>query len=327
MGRIALVTGASGFIGRVLARALHERGYAVRGLMRTAVAGPWDECVCCDLSSGTLSPALLEGVSVVFHLAGNAHAERPMGQDEDALHEATTVRGTRVLLDAVRNAGTRSFVFFSSVKAMGEGTQGEWDESMTPRPTTPYGRARLAGEQAVSEAGRITDLHVCNLRLPMVYGPGGRGNLPRMIRAIDRGRFPSLPETGNRRSMVHVDDVVQAALLAAGDVRARGQTYLVTDGSAYSTRDIAVLIYMALGKRPPNLTVPWTLLHAAARTGDWLGSVRGKRVLFDSTVLEKLMGSAWYSSRRITTELGYQPTKNLRDGIEAMVATYRQAGK
>jgi len=94
------------------------------------------------------------------------------------------------------------------------------------------------------------------LRLSMVYGPTRKGNLPRMIEAVTKGRFPPLPETGNKRSMVHVDDVVQAAMLAAERPESVGQTYVVTDGPPYSTRQIYECICEALGRDAPKWHVP-----------------------------------------------------------------------
>lgn len=78
------------------------------------------------------------------------------------------------------------------------------DKDWPGEPATPYGRAKRAAEDAVLEAGAKYGMHVVNLWLAMVYGHGGRGNLERMARGIRAGWFPPLPETGNRRSLVHM---------------------------------------------------------------------------------------------------------------------------
>ena len=94
-------------------------------------------------------------------------------------------------------------------------------------PDTPYGRSKLAAEELVLHGGYVPEPVV--LRLCMVYGPQAKGNIEKMIEAVRRNRFPPLPEMGNRRSMVHVQDVVQAAVLAG--------THPAAVGQAYSTRE------------------------------------------------------------------------------------------
>src|SRR2546426_7006349 len=155
------------------------------------------------------------GCDIVYTLAGKAHALKEVRGDED-VYRAINTEGTRHVLEGAVAIGARAFVLFSSVKAMGEGGSRCLDESFDGQPETPYGRSKLEAERAVLEIGRRTGIHVTCLRFPLVYGPGDKGNLFRMIAAIDRGVFPPLPELGNRRSMVHVVDAVRAAVLAAG---------------------------------------------------------------------------------------------------------------
>src|SRR5207247_903710 len=160
-----------------------------------------------------------------------------------------------VIKEAV-DAGVQRFVFNSTVKEMGEETRGCANELDGVAPTTAYGESKLEAEQLVLETGKHNGLHVVCLRLPMVYGPGHKGNLVRMIAAIDRNRFPPLPEVGNHRSMAHVENVVSAALLAANNTTASGQCYIVTDGRPYSTHELYALICRALGKPVQTWSVP-----------------------------------------------------------------------
>ncbi len=274
-----------------------------------------------DLSRPDTLGGACTGVETLFHLGGYAHA------DDDAataasLHWQVTVEGTRALLAEAARASVRRLVYLGSVKAMGEGGPACLDERGEMRPVTAYGRAKLEAERLVAEAGR-QGMSVCVLRLPLVYGRGSKGNLPRMIAAIDQGRFPPLPEVHNRRSMVHVDDVVRALLLAARRPEASGQTYIVTDDQTYSTRQIYELICRALGKRTPRWTFPLGTLQWAAKGGDLIGRVRKRPFFFDSATLEKLTGSAWYSSRKIARELSYRPACTLQSALPGMVDEYR----
>jgi len=325
-----LVTGATGFIGRRLIDALRIRSdIAIAVLARDTshVASLWPDGAVTAHAGDVTRPeglyAIVSGVDTVFHLAGYAHAIADTPEEEERMHQHLTLAGTTAMLESAKRAGVRRFVFVSSVKAMGEGGEGLIDESQVAAPTTSYGRAKRAAEEQVLEAGLQTGMHVAILRLPLVYGTENKGNIPRMIAAIVHQRFPPLPEVGNRRSMVHVDDVVQALLLVADKPEANGQIYLVTDGNTYSSRDIYLAICRALGKKPARWVVPAIVLRAMARVGDLFRRLFGFRLPFDSDVLNKLLGSAWYSDVKIRRELGYRPRHTLESALPEMIAQYR----
>jgi len=145
----------------------------------------------------------------------------------------------------------------------------------------------------------------------------------RMIAAIDRGWFPPLPETGNRRSMVHVDDAVQALMLAADTAAAVGNIYLVTDNQIYSTRQIYEAICGALAKPIPRYSVPAWCMSLAAMAGDLVRMTTGVNVPLTRAALRKLRSSACYSAEKIRRELGYQPLYTLYSALPEMVAAYR----
>ncbi|MHB8727668.1 MAG: NAD-dependent epimerase/dehydratase family protein [Sulfuricaulis sp.] len=322
-----LITGATGFIGRRLVTALLNRKTTVYALVRDIVRiDPWRQAAVTarsgDLGKVDSLTDVCMDVHTVFHLASCGEEPEP-GGGEDA-HWRVTVEGTRHLLEAAARSGVKRFINVSSVKAMGEGGEACLDEASPATPVSSYGRAKLEAEGLVLEACRKHGMHVCNLRLPLVYGCDNRGNIWRMIAAIDRGRFPPLPEIGNKRSMVHVDDVVQALLLAADNPAANGQTYIVTDGREYSTHQIHAAICKALGRLPPRWTIPMGLLRMAGRLGDAIGSIRGRDFVFNSGVLNKLTGSAWYSCRKSETELGYRPRFFLDDGLREMTDEYKR---
>jgi len=321
-----LVTGASGFIGRHLVERLVRDGHMVRALVHTP-ALDWPagvEVIAGDVRDPQAMKAASAGCETVYHLAGKAHALTEIRGDEDAYRTINT-DGTRHALEGAVAGGAKAFVLFSSVKAMGEGGNRCLDESFDGSPETPYGRSKREAERTALEIGRRTGIHVACLRLPLVYGPGNKGNLFRMIAAIDRGIFPPLPELGNRRSMVHVADVVQAAMRAAETPAANSQCYIVTDGRAHSTRELYERICRSLGKEIPAWHVPVWALRALAVAGDAIGKLAGKRFMFDSDALDKLIGSAWYSSSKILRELGYKPTHSFEDALPEMIAWYRTA--
>ena len=323
----ACVTGANGFIGRYLIERLLRGGCAVRALVRDGSRRlDWPRCVevvVGEVSDASLMKTAAVGCDTIFHLAGKTHALSEVGQDESA-YRSINVDGTRNVLEGAVAGGARRFVLFSSVKAMGEEAPECRDESSLAQPLTAYGRSKLEAERIVMDFGRRTGKHVACLRLPLVYGPGVKGNLFRMIAAIDRGVFPPLPDLGNRRSMVHVVDAVQAAMLAVGAPAASGQCYIVTDARSYSTRELYELICRMLGKPIPRWHVPLWTLKTLGKAGDAIGKISGKRFLFDSDALDKLIGSAWYSSDKIARDLGYRPSVTFQEALPDLIAWYRK---
>lgn len=312
-----LVTGAAGFIGGHLRSSLLRDGVAVTGLARRCpVDIGWRVGDLADASSMLVA---CSGMNTVIHCAGHAHAFAALHQADVGLHWQVNFEGTQRLVHMAGQAGVRRFVFLSSVKAMAEPGDQCADENLPGKPETAYGQSKLAAEQAVISAGGRYGMHVVNLRLAMVYGAGGRGNLERMGRLVARGLFPPLPETGNHRSLVHVDDVVSAMRVVAADDRANGRTYIVVGREAPSGRALYDALRQVQGLPPCRWTVPTVALRLAAKTGDGLEKLLGRRLPLDSEALDRLLGSAWYSPARIERELGWKARVSLLDGLSEML--------
>lgn len=308
-GGTALVTGASGFIGHRLLQP------GDRALVRAADNMP--NSVIGDLLDPASLVAACNGIDTVFHCAGYAHAFS--SSDPDA-HWRINFEGTRNLLQAAGAAGVKRFVFLSSVKAMAEPGDECVDEDWPGEPVTHYGRAKRAAEDLVLEAGAKFGMHVVNLRLAMVYGRGGRGNLERMARGIQSGWFPPLPETGNRRSLVHVNDVVAAMRLVADVAAANGRTYIVAGPRAYSGREIYDAIRAAISPAPTlRWSVPPRLLRAGGVVGDAFGVLLRRSLPLSSEAVSRLLDSACYSPARIERELGWRAQVGLAEGVREML--------
>jgi nucleoside-diphosphate-sugar epimerase len=184
-------------------------------------------------------------------------------------------------------------------------------------PDTPYGQSKLDAEELVLRGNYIDDVTV--LRLCMVYGPGAKGNILKMIKTIKAGIPFLLPEFNNKRSMVDVRDVVSAAVLAAESPQSKQQIYIISDGNAYSTRQIIDAIYRALGKSRWPFAIPSSIFTILAKTGDIIGKVRGRRFIFDSDALNKISGSAWFSSKKIENELNFRASFSLETSLQQMI--------
>lgn len=316
--RVTLVTGASGFVGRRLCERLQRERAHVIAIGRQAKKGPWDEFREADLSTGRIEADLCRGADIVFHLAGKAHAVSERS-GEATEYEPVIVEGTRSLVDAARRNGVETFIYVSSVKAMGEGNPvglplAPMDESWPYTPQSAYGAAKIKAEAIVHESGFA---HAVVLRPTMVYGPGEKGNLPRMVEAVRRGGFPPLPDTGNRRSMIFIDDVVEYLFRAATLPVAAGKTYIVTGPDAPGTRALYDAIREGMGMPPQTVSIPYGLLRFAATLGSFGAFFLRRRLPLDLETLRKLTASAWYSGEKARRELAYEPKQSVLDWLRA----------
>ncbi|MDP9179009.1 MAG: NAD-dependent epimerase/dehydratase family protein [Gemmatimonadota bacterium] len=314
--RACLVTGAGGFIGRVLCSRLEEMGVRVYRLSRKASGR---DAISADLGRDPIVGLNDARPDVVFHLAARVHIVDD-GHDADGEHTRVTVEGTRDLLRVAANAGAGVFVFFSTCAVMPDGSASAIDETSPPDPTTPYGRAKLHAEDLVLKMNGVEGMRTVCIRLPMVYGPGHKGHLARMIRAIDRGVFPPLPDYAGKRSLIHVEDAARAAILVAERPEAAGKVYIVAEPHAYSSREIYQLILRSLGRRPPRWHVPRALLASSAVVADFGERVTRRKLPFNSAALSKLSRNAVYSAARIERELGFTTERSFATAARDLVA-------
>lgn len=237
-----LITGANGFVGQTVSRALLRRGDRVTGVVRrpqTAAEGAREWLLDTEDFAGIDQrwPVALN-CDAVIHLAARVHVMHETLTDPLAAYRATNVEGSLRVAAAARRAGARRFVFVSSIKAMGEASAGrpiaETDE---PAPSDAYGISKLEAERALFEYGRAAGLEVVVVRPPLVYGPGVRANFLQLMNAVAKGIPLPLGAVTARRSLVFVDNLADALVHCATDPRAAGETFHVTDGRDLSVPD------------------------------------------------------------------------------------------
>lgn len=324
--RTVALTGATGFIGAALLPALVPQCARLRLLTRARTGGiAGCEMVRGDFEDAAALEALVRGADVVLHLGGYAHAASKPSPLEIERHRRINLQGTQDLFRSAAVAGTRRFVFVSSVKAGGEDAHDCLDESNARTPADPYGRIKRETEEWLLEHGARAGVEVCILRPALVYGPGVKGNLAAMLHTIDRGRFPPVPETHNIRSMVCVQDVVAALLAAAARPEAAGQMCILSDGENYSTRRIYTAMAAALGRPVPSWTLPAGALRVLGRIGDAGEFLLRRSLPFNSTLAARLLDSACYRSVQAERVLGFQPRYRLEDVLPEMVSVYRDS--
>jgi len=293
---VSLITGATGFIGRKLADVVDGE---IRVLSREK-RSDYDTIVC-DLQSEVIPDHALNNVNTVFHLAGFAHDMRDANKISD-LYYKVNVSATVQLANLAVKSGVKRFVFVSSVKAGGNPPLGTCANEKDQKNTEDvYGKTKREAELRLLEIGKESGMHVSIIRPSLVYGPNVKGNLKLMLSGVERGWFPPLPETGNRRSMIHVDDLVRAILLVAEDKRANGEIFIATDGTPHSSREIYSAICNIAGKPIPKWSVPKFLFNLIALTSP---KIKYK--------VDKLLGDECYSSGKLEA-LGFKSQKTLKD--------------
>jgi len=325
MNRV-LVTGATGFIGTHLVRALRRAGASVAALdLDVSKAGsPADgvDWIQGDIFDAARLASAARGADTVIHLVAKTH-DFSAGEDREDEYRRINVTGTRNLLEACDREAVRHVVYFSSVKAMTEEAEGILDESCPPQPTTAYGRTKLEAEETLRQFGLEHGVRTTTLRFPLVYGPGNKGNVYRMIEAVDRGRFVVIGRGDNRRSMVYVENVVEATLAVAGRLDLAGDTYIVTDGTDYSVRELYEAIARGLGRRPLPFGLPLFAAKLLARMGDAGGRITGRTLPFNTGALSKLTGELRISPERLRRDAGFVPRHRLPEAIGETIRWYR----
>lgn len=265
MSGAALVTGATGGLGRVLVERLLAEGRAVTALGRNRAVGALLErqgarFVAADLCDPTAAVPL-EGVDTLFHLAA---LSAPWGP-ESAFH-AANVEATQRLLDSARAAGVKRFVHVStpSIYARPRDQIGLSEGSpLPPHLATAYARTKLVGERAVL-AAHDGAMHTMALRPRAIIAPHDTALLPRLLRAADKGAMP-LPRGG--RALVEPTDArdVVDALLAAErcSAEAGGQAFNISGGTPVLLRDLVGEVFAALGKPVRLIPLPAHLVLGA----------------------------------------------------------------
>ena len=302
-----LVTGASGFVGQALCRALIKRGYAVRGAVRqeAAVLPPGiEKIVVGPIDGNTDWSDALQGIDIAIHLAARVHVMHEKSSDPLSEFRKVNVEGTGRLAKSAAAAGVRRLVYVSSIKVNGEATRDKpFSEKDEPHPQDPYGISKREAEQALQKISVETGLEVVIVRPPLVYGPGVGGNFIRMLGWIKKGIPLPLGSVKNRRSMVYVENLADALIRCATHPEAANETFLASDAETVSTPELIRKLSEKMGVKPTLFALPLPLLRL-------LGKLAGK-----SAEIERLAGSLEIDSSGIREKLGWQPPFGTDEGL------------
>ncbi|MDA9870783.1 NAD-dependent epimerase/dehydratase family protein [Gammaproteobacteria bacterium] len=314
MSQSWLITGSSGFVGRALLTRLatfNQRPPLLRLLERRPTEPPTVFQSCAgDLGDPQSLRRACEGIDTVIHLAGIAH----VGSAASAEARAINLDGSLSLLRMAIDAGVRRFVFLSSTLSSDQSIQ--------------YGRDKHAVEEALLAAAAAGSIEVVILRAVNIYGVGMRGNIAAMIRLISSGVLPRLPKLTNRLSLVGVDDVVSALLLAATlDSPADPSALMaklairvtLTDGCTYEINAIEKSIYDAVERSPSHWRLPVVLLFAASAMAELLEKLRIFRSGIGLRTYRNLTRDNLFDNHSAKAELGFEPSTTFFAQIDKLV--------
>lgn len=308
----ALVTGATGFVGRPLVADLAAHGIATRRALRSPADGA-DDAVVGDIGPTTHWSHALAGIDAVVHLAARAHVLREEVQDPEPLFMAVNAEGTRRLAEAARDAGVRHFIFISSIGVHGMSSEQALHAGSPLQPVTPYGRSKLAAEQALEQIAASSTMRVTVLRPPLIHGPGAPGNLQRLMGAVRRGLPLPLGGVHNRRSLLGVQNLCSMIRSCLASTGSGIERYTVSDGEEISTAELIRLMAQGMQRKPRLLPVPPALLRLA-------GSMLGRR-----QQIEQLCGSLVVDNTQFSQRHGWRPEVRPHEGIVQMARAFNNA--
>jgi len=311
------ITGATGFVGCSLIRRLLQENVQIAAAVlegeETGHLSPEAERVTvAPLSESSDYAAALEQAHIVIHLAARVHIMHDTASDPLQEFRKVNLHGTELLARQAAKAGVRRFVFVSTIKVHGEETHLPYREDSPLAPLDPYGISKLEAEAALKRVAAETGLEVVVVRSPLVYGPGVKANFRQLMRIVSFGLPLPFASLENRRSLIFVENLVDALACCVTHPRAAGQTFLLSDGEDVSTPELIRRVASLLGRSSRLLPCPPPLLRLAGR------------FLRKSPAVERLLGSLQVDSNKIRKELGWVAPFTLQQGLATTVEWFKK---
>ena len=312
-----VVTGASGFVGRSLVAHFTHRQRPFRAIVRAhdpSFAPKPNVYAVGDLDGATDDEldAVVAGAAAVVHLAGRAHVMRELTDNPQAAYAAANVTATERIARAAVRAGVRRFVLASTVKVNGEASPHgrPFRPDHPPDPRDAYARSKLDAESVLVAVAAETMASIV-LRLPLVYGPGVKGNFARLLDEIARKRLLPFAAIRNRRSVLYVANLVEAIEAALDAVRPLSGVHFVADAESVSTPGLLTAAGIALDAPARLIAVPVALLEL-------IGAISGR-----AATVRRLIATLEVDSSSFTAATGWRPRHSLADGLAATASWWR----
>jgi len=256
-------------------------------------------------------------VEVVVHAAARVHVMNEEATDPMAAFRLVNVEATLNLARQAADAGVRRFIFISSIKVNGEGTEpgAAFTADDLPAPVDPYGVSKFEAEMGLRYLAESVPMEIVIIRPVLVYGPGVKANFLNMIRWLQRGLPLPLGAIDNKRSLVSLDNLIDLIVTCFDHPLAANQTFLVSDGEDVSTTQLLCKIGRALGQRVFLLPVPVGLMSCVAR------------LLGKGAIAQRLFGSLQVDIEKNKRLLGWTPPVTLDRGLSAAVQPFLESRK
>lgn len=326
--KVAYVTGGTGLLGSHLIERLLTEGYRVRALVRETSDTSFLESLGVELVRGDITEAPerlkegMAGVTHVFHCAAHVDDHGPRGKMVDI-----NVNGLRNVLEAVREAELRRFIFVGSLVVYGAADQVDVDESSPFVETGDnYNHTKIECERALREFVRKTGLPAVVLRPPYMYGPRDRQFFPRVCKSLRDGKWAYVGGGTAPFTLACVLNVVEACLLAAQCDEAMNEAFIITDGESITRRELVGILCDEMGYEPPVKSVPRAVARALCPVFE------GAAKLFRSKNPPRINRFLYkFAATRLTFDiskaervLGYKPKSPTRDSLRTAAAWFRE---
>lgn len=262
-----LLTGYSGFVGAQLLNILDSE-YTLSLLGRTppkSVDFDFHQSELNELSDFSKS---LVGVKTVVHCAARAHIMNEEAQDPLTDYRKINTHGTINLAKQAASASVKRFIFISSIKVNGESNElgSCFKPDDTYIPTDPYGLSKYEAEIGLRKIANEMDMEVVIIRPPLIYGAGVKANFATMMKWVNSGTpLPLGGITGNKRSLVSVDNLVDLIFTCIDHPKAANQTFLASDNNDLSTTELLRNLATALNVPSRLIPIPATWFHIASK--------------------------------------------------------------
>jgi dihydroflavonol-4-reductase len=324
-GDTALITGATGFVGSAVLRALDGRGLKLRALARASSARANLQGVDCQIALGDMTDsaamaAAMDGVRFVFHVAADY---RLWARDPASILNAN-LQGTRVVMEAARAAGVEKIVYTSSVATLDAGREAidETSPLADGQGIGVYKRSKVAAERLVE---RMVEKGLpAVIVLPSTpIGPRDIKPTPtgRTLVEAAAGKIPAFVHTG--LNLVHVDDVAAGHLLALERGRI-GERYIL-GGQDVTLRQMLADIAALTGRKAPTLGLPRAPLYPLAFAAEAVAQITGREPLVTRDALDMAAHRMFFTSAKAERELGYH-ARPYREALKDALTWFRAAG-
>ena len=314
-----LLTGATGFVGsaiqqRIVADGNYSLTIAVRNINEQSDTVRIIKVD--DLNTNTDWSEALKGVDVVVHSAARVHVMDDKSADPLTEFRKVNVEGTLNLARQAVEAGVKRFIFISSIKVNGEGTElgKPYTEHSKPNPIDPYGISKYEAEQGLLKIAETTSLEFVIIRPTLIYGENVKGNFHSLMKWTYRGvPLPIGRIKHNLRSLISVDNLVDFIGTCIEHKDAKNEVFLISDDDDISTAGLLEEIARGLGVKNKAVNIPAGFINTAA-------SAIGK-----SGVAQRLSGSLQVDISKAKKLLGWHPKYSTSESIQKTARSYKSS--